>query len=221
MALVFAITLCGADKGQAQTINWGTPVSSSIVNSKGSVLDQSYVFQLGAFSGGFNPTESNVESWLTYWKVFDNSGDLPGSGYNEILGYVTSVAQMYPDGTNSSTPGGYDFSEQNAFVWVRNWDYAVPNAEWLLLRADNWVFPSKDLDGDCGCYDMPIEWSTSDLVNSNVPIWGSQGGVNGAGEHTVTGNFTQTFTFIPEPSSLMLIGVGALAMTLRRRRVNP
>lgn len=218
LALAAGLALAGAGQAHAQTINWGTPMFSDIVDSQGFVVGNTYKFELGTFSNNFVPDSNNVANWITYWKVFDvgnyNGIEDPDDG---ISGYVTSVAQMNPDGSSAETPD-FDFQNLDAYLWVRNWDAPVPGAEWLLVRDQSWVFPIADPD-NCNCSELPIEWSVSDLDQTNVPLWGGQGGVNGPGEHTDQGTHTlQTFTFIPEPSAMILLGVGAAAGLLRRRR---
>jgi xanthine/CO dehydrogenase XdhC/CoxF family maturation factor len=91
------------------------------------------------------------------------------------------------------------------------------NTEWLLVRADEWIFPT--IAGDC-CDTGVIEWSISDLVSGDTPKYGKQGTTTGPGVFTTpsTGGL-QTHTFVPEPSAVIL-SVFAFGATLLRRKRN-
>jgi hypothetical protein len=198
----------------AQTLNWGSPVGTLIVDSNGDGIDDSYVFELGAFNLGFIPDQNNHEEWALNWMVFDTAT------YNPTFGYFTSTVNVISDvsgNVTSSNPlaDSGNFAGLVAYLWIRNEDTPGENTEWLLVRANNWTFPLTA--GDC-CDTTVIEWSVSDLNSGNTPLYGSQGGVTGPGEHTHTSTSgLQTHTFIPEPSAAAL-GVIAFAVTLLRRR---
>ena len=214
--LAFAC-LAGVPRLAAQQLNWGSTVGaldgSTIVDSTGAALDNTFVFELGAFLDGFTPDESNVDDWITNWRVFDqaayNSGDI----------YFTGTANMLDDGTSDSpdqTSGAPSFEGLQAYIWIRNSDLAEEGSEWLLTRADSWTFPTATP----GCCDNQgvVEWSVSDLDSGDIPVWGNQGGYEGGGSYTTTGPYTlQTYTFVPEPSSLLLAAVSGLLVFRRRR----
>lgn len=213
LLIVVSILLTAAHRLPAQTLDWGSAVFSELVDSEGQTLDNTFVFELGAFVGGFVPDETNVDDWLSYWRVFDQAA------YNPSLGYFTSQVNMLDDGTSDSsylTSGSLSFEGLGAYLWVRNGDDPVEGTEWLLTRADNWTFPTAIP----GCCDngTPLQWSVSDLDSGDIPKWGNQGGVEGPGVYSVTGPYTlQTYTFVPEPSSLALVAFAA-GLMLRRRR---
>ncbi len=204
----------GGSRSFGQTLDWGSEVFSDLVDSKGVTLDNSFVFQLGAFVDGFLPDQTNTGSWLANWRVFDQAS------YNPDYGYFSSTVQMNDDGSSTSSdrsPGTMSFEGLGAYLWVRNGDDPEAGIEWLLTRADSWVFPSAVP----GCCDngTPLQWSVSDLDGSDVPVWGSQNGVNGAGEFVATGPYTlQTYTFVPEPSSALLGLLSGGLLLMRRRR---
>lgn len=207
------VLLVSASPLAAQQLNWGSEIGSSLVDSTGAVLDHTFVFELGTFASGFTPAVGNVDDWAANWLVFDQAS------YNSGLGYFTSTVLMEDDGTSDSpfaTLGAPSFEGLDAFLWIRNDDDPVEGSEWLLTRADSWVFPNAIP----GCCDngVPIEWSVSDLEIANVPVWGNQDGIEGAGAYTTTGGYTlQTYTFVPEPGSLLLT-VMAGCLALRRKR---
>jgi hypothetical protein len=199
----------------AQTLNWGSPVGTLVVDSNGDGVDDSFVFELGAFNLGFTPDENNHEDWALNWMVFDTAS------YNEAFGYFTSTVHVISDisgNVTSSNPNAEsgNFAGLVAYLWIRNQDTPGENAEWLLVRASNWTFPLTA--GDC-CDTSVIEWSVSDLNTGNTPLYGSQGGITGQGihPHTSTGGL-QTHTFIPEPSGFLLVSFSGIAAVMRRRR---
>jgi hypothetical protein len=207
-----------ASRAPGQTLDWGSPVGTDIVDSQGNPISNLFVIQIGAFVDGFTPDENNVSDWLANWRVFD------AASYNPTLMYFTSVGSMNDDGTGTSphATSGFSFGGLDAFLWIRRGDTPVAGTEWLLTRAvsgdpeSTWEFPNPTP----GCCDNEpnLQWSVSDLDGDDIPVWGSQGGVHGSGHYTVTGGYTlQTYTFIPEPSSLVLATLSA-ALLLRRRR---
>lgn len=211
--LLLAIGILLTVSARAQTINWGSEVFSDLTDSNGVTLDDLFVFEIGAFKSGFVPLESNTGEWLDHWQVFDRAA------YNPEAGYFTGTTRMKDDGTAASlwmTPGALSFEGLEAFLWIRKGDEPVPGNEWLLARADNWTFPTAAP----GCCDneLPVEWSVSDLA-AEVPRWGRQGGAQGPGEHSDPGAHTlQTYTFVPEPSVMVLAALAGACGVWRRRR---
>lgn len=199
---------------RAQTFNWGSDVFSSLMDSKGNELDDSFVFELGTFANGFNPDSSNVGSWGQNWQTFDRA-----DYYREFGYFISSVQMTDSGGSNSSfmTPNAPSFEGRTAYLWVRNDVALQPGTEWMLSKVDAWgAFPNAS----AGCCDnqLPIEWSLSDLALTDTPIWGSQGGVAGDGQATSPGAYSlQTYTVIPEPSSVACVLLAA-SVLLRRRR---
>ncbi|MEN9974140.1 MAG: hypothetical protein RLZZ282_146 [Verrucomicrobiota bacterium] len=222
--------LCWQIVGQsvhAQTINWGSEMFSSLVDSAGQTLDDSYVFELGAFETGFEPVEGNANDWAAHWQTFDravyNGVEVSPAEDDGVWGYFTSSVQMLANG-HSSNPAytnlGMDFQELDAYLWVSNGSVSEPGTQWLLARAEGWKFPTYK-----NCCEEPsavpsIQWSVSDMTNHEVtPVWGNQDGHIGAGIVSVTNSaFTLQTAIVPEPTSACLLGLGAFAAVMRRRR---
>lgn len=214
------VALAAGSTALAQTLDWGSPVATDIVDSHGTPIDSLFVIEMGAFVDGFTPTESNVEDWFTNWRVFDTAT------YNSGLLYFTSVASMNDDGTSTGAPPSsstFDFQGLDAFIWIRKGNDPIEGNEWLLTRsqssdpAKNWVFPNAVP----GCCDNQgnLQWSVSDLNGDDIPKWGNQGGISGPGVFTSTGSYTlQTYTFVPEPGApMILMAAGGLLLARRRR----
>jgi hypothetical protein len=204
----------GTEDLPGPTINWHSTVFDMIVDSKGDPLDELFTVELGLFAGDFEPLETNVDDWLANWVVFDQAD------FNPVLGYFTGVAKVLPDGTSDSaemTSGATSFANEMAYIWIRKGDAAVAGSEWLLVNDPSWVFPAGTTD--CCGNGVPFEWATSDLDSGDVPEFGRQGGVEGSGVFTSTGDYDlQTATFpVPEPSTMGLFVLAAFGL-LRRRR---
>lgn len=233
--LAAMLLMASVFRAQSQTLDWGSEVFTNLYDSQGQTLDNTFVFEIGAFVTGFVPEESNVSSWLENWRVFDRASYDPGLGYFTKWGTDTETLRMLDNGTSNSpymTPGAPSFEGLTAFLWVRKGDLPVEGSEWLLTRADNWVFPTA-IPGCCD-NETPVQWSVSDLDQGDTPLWGRQGGFTGAndpyvltgsgvftatGPNTYSGSSTlQTFTFVPEPSAAIMAALAGFSMVLRRRR---
>lgn len=203
-------------RSDAQTLEWGMGVGAPLIDSDGDAIDDSFVFELGAFALNFDPDESNVGEWLTHWRVFDRLI------YNDTFKFSTSSTTILNNVTSESqfASDQLTFSSLDAYIWVRKGDEPVPGSEWFLGRVQNWTFP--EFGGDC-CETDWIQWTTSELTTSDIPNWGRHNNVSGLkGEFTFTPNEgfdgVQTHTFIPEPSSSLLLMLGAAGLVLTRRR---
>ena len=222
---VFAVAIavfCAAVPARAEVVfNWGSPVYSTFRDSYGNPLDASYTFQLGAFDPSFTPTAGNVALWETNWKVFDQAD------FNVDFETFGSTVDMLDDGTSTSAfaEAGYDFRGLDAYIWgAKSPSTYGTGMEWVWFRAPSWIFPTTF---DPGPPITPTDWSTSDLVAGDVPLWGRQGSAVGLGYASapgVSGAYTlQTYTIntgpepIPEPSTI-LVAVLLLALAVWHRR---
>ena len=217
----------------AAQINWGCEVDSVFLDSMGQPLNAQFAIQLGYFESvlgvPFVPTASNASQWSAQWKIFDQATYYPDNAAGYGFGYFTSSASLLANGKSSSSFAdndlGVDFSNQSAYIWMHNTETPGPTAEWFLGRSATasgntaaWNFPAKPAD-DC-CDTAVAEWSMSDLDTGDTPVYGKQKAQTGAGVFTNTTNNStaQTFTFVPEPSSSLLLALGGVVLTFRRRR---
>lgn len=220
-------------------IDWGSVVPSTVVTSYGDVVPtEGFHFELGVFDSAFTPTQGNRDDWFDNWVIFDGIGpDAPDNvdfedniKYNKDLGYFTSTADFLSTGLSGSQYSGadntYNFANQQAWLWIRNATTMVAGSEWLLVRSTLWVFPDTYVDEDNEI--PPVEWSISDLVSTDDPLYGRHANSIGPGERTAnptgppygdleTDYLLQTYT-IPEPGVLPLGLLAATALLLRRQR---
>lgn len=195
----------------AQTVNWGSPVFSDFRDSTGAPLDQGFNVQLGIFVNSFVPSAENAGEWAANWRTLDVAG------FDASLGYATGTFDLLADGSSSSpgaSPG--TFFSGMAYVWVFDTaDLSGGSAEWFLARSDAWVLP--EAGGDC-CGGTPIQWSTSDLANKDVPVVGAHGNIIGGGTASAPGFYDfQTYVVIPEPTALAFLAI-SFGIGMRRRR---
>jgi len=216
--LAAAALWLSAGEVRSQTINWGSVVDSTIVDSKGNPLDGTFRFELGAFNLNFTPTPDNLSAWTNNWNIFDSSD------YNPLLTLFSGTQSMELVGGVSGPlghNGSFNFAEQPAYLWIKNSDIMEIDGgqEWLLVRSDpSWVFPTAS--GDC-CDKEKLQFSTSDLASGDSPLWGGQGGVQGPGNFTTFvggGGSLQTYSLVPEPSSALIAFLIVLGAVTRRER---
>lgn len=202
------IALCflfGAPAAQSQTLDWGSLTGSSIVDSQGSPLDNTFLIQMGAFDAGFTPTQSNISNWSGSWHTFDTAA----YAYNPLDGaYFTGTQNVQNVPAYASL-----FEGLQGYLWIRN----GTKSEYLLASASTWTFPLKD--PGCCPNGVPTQWSVSDL-GTDVPIWGSQLDNHGGGTYDGSGGPYDLQTHaVPESASSLLALLGGGLVLIRRRRL--
>lgn len=221
--LLFAATawLTSAAPAAAYTLFWGGANEDLLYTSYGSLLDDSFRFELGTFSPGFSPDASNISDWRANWKLFDAA--VIGDGWNSAAGFVSSSATLTETGNSTSPyalPGSVFNLGDRAYIWVYNRLDGLEGTEWALLTGisspnistnSNWVMPS------------PSDQTTGDLQwrfdTGSTPVLGGLNDDRGPGTYTNDPPAYQLQTSaIPEPGSAMLIGSVGLLVHLRRRR---
>jgi hypothetical protein len=200
--LIILITALFAKVSSGQTLNWGSLTNSTIVDSNGLVLDNTFLFELGAFDAGFTPEQSNIGDWSMHWHVLS----VANYSYNPTdLGYFTGTVNL------QDVPGyATIFEGLTAFIWVRN----ASLTEQFLGSTASWVMPT--LDTGC-CPTGVTTWSVSDLV-SDTPVWGGHDNLQGGGNYTAPGPFDLQTHAIPEPGTCLMALLGCCAALMRRKR---
>lgn len=214
---VATAVVCLAVPARAEVVfNWGSPVYSTFRDSFGNELDANYTFELGVFDPSFTPGAGNVTSWAANWKVFDQAN------FNVFAETFASTVDMLDNGTSSSlfAEPGYDFRGLDAYVWGYNAKSYVDTLEWVWFRAPSWVFPVSVTPGPPI---TPTDWSISDLVAGDIPLWGAQSTAIGLGYASAPGVYDlQLYTLnigpepIPEPSTISVAAL-LLAFAVWRR----
>jgi len=220
-ALCFMAPRAEAETLNVAQVNWGSLDFSRIVDSNGNPLPvDNFHFDLGAFDANFTPTESNVDQWADNWFTFDRANyEFDEFGTAVFAGSYSFYEDIFGNSVNNT---GSNFESlgisREAYIWVYNDTTPEPGTEWFLVRASTWVFPQ--VTGDCCNNDDPLQWSMGDLTSADIPTWGNQLGSEGPGVRTVfdTDAELQTYTFIPEPSSALLIAMAGMLGALRRSR---
>lgn len=230
LALAFCVAGCllipiGA--APAATIYWGSASNDLLFDSAGTPLDNTFTFELGTF-GSFLPEASNVDQWLSNWKILDRLIAPAASGWNSSDSFFSGTLAIQSDGTsNRGADLGTNFvfaAGEQAYIWVYNSLGIIPGSEWALVTndssdgntADDWIVPP--LPDPCGCTGgaESLEWR---LSLATVPQYGGVNDEYGEGDVSVVPpTFSLQTATIPEPSTGFLILVAGLLMQIRQRR---
>lgn len=146
---------------QAGTVNWNSDLFQTNLTSTGEALDDSFVFELGAFdlTGGFTPTSLNTSEWAARWRPAQRNF------YN--------VSTRIFSGSYAVTSNASPFATtQVGYLWGHH--CSGQNGEWILLSNSNWKWPMV------GGMNPPVPWT---VANASTPIVGLK---NGVGFHMKT-----------------------------------
>jgi len=206
--LLNLIALCfvfGVPVAQSQTLDWGSLSGSTIVNSTGSPLDNTYLFQLGTFDVGFTPTVTNHGQWPAKWHVFDTAA----YSYDPLAGAYFTGSQNIQE-----VPAyGTLFEGLKAYLWIHD----ASDTQNLLASASTWTFPVQD--PSCCPTGAVTDWSVSNFGTS-APIMGGQDGHDGGGIfNSSAGPYDLQTAVVPEPASSLLALFASGMLLLRRRRL--
>ena len=212
--LILASCLLLGSAVQARTIAWGTETDSILIDSNGTTLDADYTFELGTF-GTFVPTATNMDQWLTNWKVFDRA--VAPTDYNVEFGWVSNSATLEADMTSSRSDlpqHTFNVGEQAYIMVYDSLALGQANTEVALVTDSTWLMPTSDTHSP-----DTRDWRINAAGNA---VYGGLNDVQGPGAHSAnpTAFVLQTHTTaapVPEPSSAMLLTLAGLMMRRRRR----
>jgi hypothetical protein len=205
----------------ASTIEWGGSYEDQLFTSTGAALDGTFRFELGTFTAGFNPNDTNRSSWATNWKVFDAA--VNGDGWTPATGYLTSSATLLSNLTSDSpyATGNLFTPGDKMYLWAYNTLSIAPGTEWALISGthnttgsasdSNWILPNPTgQDGNV------LQWR---FTTADSAILGGVEGERGPGHYSYTPpSYNLQTSNIPEPSSMLLLLSSASLLTLRRKR---
>lgn len=208
LKLMALILVFGGASARSQTLDWGSLTQSTIMDSQGAPLDNTFLFQLGTFDVDFTPTQTNLGQWSANWHTFATAA----YSYDpDNLGYFTGTENVQDVSDYANM-----FQGLQAYLWIHN----AADTEYLLATtsSDKWKFPA--LDPDCCPTGEVTQWSVSDL-GTDTPVWGSQLDYHGGGDYAgsiLPYPYDLQTSAVPEPaSSLLALLGGGLVMTRRRR----
>lgn len=189
------------------TVNWGNALidPANNVDSDAVQIDSTYTADFGYFAGGA-PT-GDFSTWRSQFVLLDTSS------YNQAAGFFSGVW---------NAPNN-DHAGQQASIWIHNNDFsATPDTEWGIYTADDWVIDVID-DGKDFSSEFRISFApeTDELLPADTAIFGALPSSTGQGvqnEAFPTGGSFQTFTFVPEPSTVTLLGLSFISLIIQRKR---
>ncbi len=203
-----------------RTIVYGSTLEAVNVTSDGAPLDDSFIFELGTFTGNFLPTLTNTSEWLAHWAPAPNSSD---SEYSGATTYYSTEQVPFLGGGPANAFQGFVALNTNddafapglqGYFWGFDEREGVAAAEWVLLSNTAWVIPTV-MPGEIE-FSSDLEWLTSDtgtysITGSVNPYFNPDAPVTEQPAHLVS-----SLVAIPEPKGLLF--VLPVALLLRRRR---
>jgi len=138
------------------------PGQNNITSSAAAeIMDDCFIFGVGAFDSGFTPTTGNMAEWADHWTP------LGYTGYNAKTKFFAGTANL----TNNAAP----FTLSNrGYIW--GFRCSGGRNEWILVSDPSWTWPYASGLG------FPVTWDLS--LAANVIT----GEVNGSSFHMKTSN---------------------------------
>lgn len=138
--------------------------------------------------------------------LFENFWNNTASNLGTTTDTTALVASLGINGTTNPTHTGA--------VQVGGFDAADLIVGFVAPSLTSGQTVSINLGTRTTTNNLPLNYTTSGIVNGDVRIVNASGGAL-----TNTVSYTGTITSIPEPSSLLLLGLGALGFATRRHRI--
>jgi len=113
----------------AETVTWFSDPGGLNRDGAGGLMDSGFQFQLGVFSGGFQPTPSNITQWPAFWTSSDSASYDVGN--KRYAGQIEVVSNSAP-----FTVG--------AEAWVLGKKVTETGTEMILFRRNTWLWPAPN-----------------------------------------------------------------------------
>jgi hypothetical protein len=139
----------------AETLAWFNDPGTTSQVSSGAAMDGGFSFELGVFSGGFQPTAVNTAEWLSYWQAADTTAFNPGT---------QRIAAQFEVSDNTAP-----FTVGSA-AWIFGRRDTATGSEWILLRKSTWTWPAPNPFNP-----FTVDWNIKD---ADIVVLGQ---VNGSG----------------------------------------
>lgn len=124
---------------QAQPILWASDSGQTNRDSTGALMDSGFLFELGSFSGGFQPTAGNVGEWAGRWVVADSTGyNSTDQRFNRLHEVTANTAPF--------TVG--------AAAWIMGTKVGPTGTERILFRKSTWTWPTPNPINP-----VPLQWN--------------------------------------------------------------
>lgn len=138
-------------------------------DSAGSLLDSSYIFDLGAFDDSFTPTVANIEEWSENWTSLGKVSfdpNVPHFSGNTVL-------------TSNAAP-----FTTTADVYIWGYNLETPQAQWTLITNPAWSWPDTNnsfvipspyavLSGQSGHVNVVGETNQNGVTITTAPVDGA------------------------------------------------
>ena len=128
----------------ARQINWRCLSNKNNLTSDQQLMGENFVFELGCFQDGFEPTSENVADWAANWHVVDRTGyrsDDKAFSSGVVIG--SNLAPI--------TLG------KQAYVW--GYRASSGDSEWILATRSSWTWPGP------ATMAFPLTWVVTDSAD--------------------------------------------------------
>jgi hypothetical protein len=195
---LLGIAQMGLTAAHAKSIAWGNEAYGTGILDPGIALNAMFHFELGTF-GAFIPDEANIPLWKANWKLLDSTTYNPTTRLftdtaTPVYNAVTST--WSPSATDAPQPGAQFSEGEQVYIFVYNYTTLDANSQWGAFTRINSLDPA----------------------NPDWVLPGGPGNQTSFPQFMLQADVNQTLSNVPEPGSVMLLGlIGALNFTRRRR----